>query len=82
MARRKSEKSKHTKILFRETMERKHKLIEYAKLNHMSLSDYIRDALDIRDNMTRQKFNFKDEIDEYDDYFDEDGEENADDFYE
>ena len=82
MARRKSDKSKYTKILFRETLERKRKLVEYAKLNHMSLSDYIRDALDIRDNMTKQKFNFTDEVDEYYDYFDENSEENDEDFYE
>lgn len=82
MARRKSDKSKYTKILFRETLERKRKLVEYAKLNHMSLSDYIRDALDIRDNMTKQKFNFTDEVDECYDYFDENSEENDEDFYE
>lgn len=80
MSRNRSDDSKHSVILLRETTERKKKLEEYAKLNRMSLADYIREALDIRDEMTRQRFGLRVSESEYDDYFDDSCTDENDDF--
>ena len=69
MGRKKCDDSKQAEIKFRETPERKKRLDEYARLNRMSVADYIREALDIRDEMTRQKFNLRLSEDFYDEVF-------------
>lgn len=80
MGRHKNEDSKHTQLLIRETLARKRKIKEYAALNRMSVSDYIREALDIRDEMTRQRFHLSDETYDFDEYIDEFEDEEMDDF--
>ena len=76
MARTRSDDSKHTRITIRETLEEKRKLNEYARLNHMSLAEYIRSALEIRNIMTQQTFNLNEENESYDDYSGEYDDEN------
>ena len=75
MGRRKRDDFKHTTLLIRETLKRKEKIKRYAALNHMSVSEYMRDALDIRDRITEQRFNLKgDDNEDYphlDDSYDE-----------
>lgn len=71
MGRKVDDDSKMSRIFVRESAERKKKLEEYARLNHMSLSEYIRDALNIRDEMTRQKFGLRVSDSECDEYFDD-----------
>ena len=80
MARRKSDDSKLVDIHFRESSKRKKKLEEYAALNRVSLTQYIRDALDIRDVMTRNEFNLSDTDDVFDEYYEEFEEENDDEY--
>lgn len=71
MGRRKRDDSKHTTLLIRETLKRKEKIKRYAALNHMSVSEYMRDALDIRDRITEQRFNLKGDDDENYPYLDD-----------
>lgn len=80
MSRSKNEDSKHTRLWFRETLARKRKIQEYAALNCISVSDYIREALDIRDEMTRHKFNLRTESDDIYDYDEDFDYEETDDF--
>lgn len=80
MGRKSRDDSKMSRIFVRESAERKKKLEEYARLNRMSLSEYIRDALDIRDEMTRQKFGLRISESEVDDYFDDSCTDENDDF--
>ena len=75
MARRKSDDSKLVDIHFRESSKRKKKLEEYAALNRVSLTQYIRDALDIRDIMTRNEFNLSDTDGVLDEYYEKSEEE-------
>ena len=80
MGRKANDNSKMSRIFVRESAERKKKLEEYAKLNRMSLSEYIRNALDIRDEMTRQKFGLRVSDSEVDEYFDDSCTDENDDF--
>lgn len=80
MGRKRGDNSKVSRIYLRETAERKKKLDEYAKLNRMSLADYIRDALRIRDEMTREQFHLRVSEYEFDDYFDDSCTDENDDF--
>ena len=80
MARRKSDDSKLVDIHFRESFKRKKKLEEYAALNRVSLTQYIRGALDIRDIMTRNEFNLSDTDDVFDEHYEESEEEDDDEY--
>ena len=75
MARRKSDDWKLVDIHFRESSKRKKKLEEIAALNRVSLTKYIRDALDIRDIMTRNEFNLSDTDGVLDEYYEKSEEE-------
>lgn len=80
MGRRKQDDSKYAMLLIRETLKRKEKIKRYAALNHMSVSEYMRDALDIRDRITEQRFNLKGNDDENYTYLDDSDDEETLDF--
>lgn len=80
MGRRKQDDSKYAMLLIRETLKRKEKIKRYAALNHMSVSEYMRDALDIRDRITEQKFNLKGDDEEDYSYLDDSDDEETLDF--
>lgn len=80
MGRRKQDDSKYAMLLIRETLKRKEKIKRYAALNHMSVSEYMRDALDIRDQITEQRFNLKGDDEEDYSYLDDSDDEETLDF--
>lgn len=78
------ENAKRETIKIRISDEEKKELKEFSALNRLTASDYIREALRIRHEMTRQKFDLsKSEYEEYEDYYDnydKNGEENDEDY--
>lgn len=71
LGRNKRDDSKYTVVKFRTTQMEKEKLKEYAMLNHLSISEYIREALDIRDEITRNKFGLTGSEEIFEAYFDD-----------
>ena len=65
MGRPKKDISKDSALIIRIDKQEKKQLKEYAALNRMSVSDYVRDALNIRDQITRNTLGLSEPEHEY-----------------
>lgn len=79
MNKKKGDEAKYEVIRMRVTKEEKKRLKEYSALEHLSMSDYLREGREMRENLTRGKFGISDKVDDYD-YIDEYEENDDEDF--